>query len=182
MIEIRDFATLNDRQRREAAGVLMRALAHVPSAYHSDEEASGEVAKVADPDRLGFAALEDGHVLGWVGAIRTYDNGWALPPLVVDPARHRRGSGTRLVRALEDRARSEGVAALYLGTDDDFGGTNLFGADLFPDPLAKLAQIAPAAGHPFTFYLRAGFVVTGVLPDVNGLGKPDIVMAKRIEP
>ncbi len=29
-------------------------------------------------------------------------------------------------------------------------------------------------------YQKRGFVIVGVVPDANGLGKPDILMAKRI--
>ncbi len=30
------------------------------------------------------------------------------------------------------------------------------------------------------FYQKVGYTVVGVVPDANGLGKPDILMAKRI--
>ncbi len=35
-------------------------------------------------------------------------------------------------------------------------------------------------GHPYGFYEKQGFVIVGVMPDANGPGKPDILMAKRI--
>ncbi|MGQ0742035.1 MAG: GNAT family N-acetyltransferase [Alphaproteobacteria bacterium] len=176
------FESLDAKQRADAAQVLMCALAHVPSAYHTHEVASAEVDEFFKESRLGLAAVEGGELRGWIGGIKggSYRHAWELHPLVVDPAHQGRGIGTLLVRALEDAARDEGVLTLFLGTDDDFGGTNLFGADLYPDPLKSLQRIAPARGHPFTFYRRAGFVVTGVLPDVNGEGKPDIFMAKRL--
>lgn len=182
MIEIVSFEKLDAKQRGDAAQILMRALAHVPSAYHTPEAASAEVAECFKESRLGFAALENGEMRGWIGGIKheAYRHGWELHPLAIDPPHQGRGIGTMLVRALEERARKENVLTLYLGTDDDFGGTNLFGADLYPDPLARLQQIAPAKGHPFTFYRRMGFAVVGALPDVNGEGKPDIFMAKRL--
>jgi aminoglycoside 6'-N-acetyltransferase I len=34
--------------------------------------------------------------------------------------------------------------------------------------------------HPFTFYERLGYHIVGVIPDANGIGKPDILMAKRL--
>jgi aminoglycoside 6'-N-acetyltransferase I len=179
VVEIVDFESLNTAQRAQAADILHRALAHMQSAYLPDE-AVAEVAKFEDEDRAAFAAMEDGNVLGWIGVIFSYDHAWELHPLVVDPAHQKSGVGRALLAHLEDYARKDGVLTLYLGTDDDYGGTNLSGIDLFPDPLAKLATIRPVKGHPFTFYRQQGFAITGVIPHGNGFGQPDIMMAKRL--
>ena len=179
MIEITPLETLSSAQRAQAADILHRALAHMKSAY-SPEEAVEEVAKFEDEDRNAFAAIDNGHVVGWIGVIFSYDHAWELHPLVVDPAHQKSGVGTALLAHLEDYARKDEVLTLYLGTDDDYGGTNLSGIDLFPDPLAKLAKIEPVKGHPFTFYRKLGFSIAGVIPDGNGFGQPDIMMAKRI--
>ena len=179
-MRIVDFATLTDGQRGAAARILREALARHQDAYGGSGEVEAEVAKVLDdPERLGFAALDGETVAGWVGAIRSYSHAWELHPLVVDPVRHGAGVGRALVAALEDAARAEGMLALHLGTDDDFGGTSLHGADLFPDVLAK-AREARSQDHPMGFYQRLGFEVVGLIPDANGFGKPDILMAKRL--
>jgi len=34
--------------------------------------------------------------------------------------------------------------------------------------------------HPYEFYQKLGYVIVGVIPDANGLGKPDILMAKSV--
>lgn len=34
--------------------------------------------------------------------------------------------------------------------------------------------------HPYEFYPKMGFAIVGVMPDANGIGKPDIFMAKRL--
>jgi aminoglycoside 6'-N-acetyltransferase I len=181
-LAVRDFAVLTDEQRTAAARVLRRALAHLPSGFRGPGEAEAEVETLRhDPHWLGFAALDGERLRGWIGALRTYPHGWELHPLVVDPAHQRQGVGSALLTHLEARARAEGVITLYLGSDDDYGGTNLFGRDLFPNLLGHAASIEPAApGHAFTFYRRHGFEVAGLLPDVNGPGRPDILLAKRL--
>jgi aminoglycoside 6'-N-acetyltransferase I len=180
-MKIVDLATLTQAQLDDAARILREALSRHPDAYGGPGEAEAEVAKVIGrPERLGLAALEGETLLGWVGAIRGYSHAWELHPLVVDPPRHRDGIGRALTTALEDSARAEGILVLHLGTDDDFGGTNLFGADLFPDVLAKARGAVSVANHPLGFYLQLGYEVVGLVPDANGFGKPDILMAKRL--
>ena len=65
--------------------------------------------------------------------------------------------------------------------DDESGLTTLSGIALYPDPWAHIAAIRNLRGHPFGFYQKCGFAVVGVVPDANGLGQPDILMAKRVE-
>jgi aminoglycoside 6'-N-acetyltransferase I len=166
-----------------AAAILVEAFAHMPGAWADLAAARAEVATflAGDGDRLGLAALEGGRLVGWAGALRHSPHAWELHPLAVEPARQRRGVGRALVAAVEAAARAEGTLTLWLGTDDDFGGTSLFGADLYPDVLGHLARLAPtAAGHPFAFYRRLGYAVVGVLPDAAGPGRHDILMAKRL--
>ncbi len=37
-------------------------------------------------------------------------------------------------------------------------------------------------GRPFTFYKNRSFEVIGLLPDMNGFGKPNVSMVKPIVP
>ena len=46
--------------------------------------------------------------------------------------------------------------------------------------LGKIGGIQNYSGHPYEFYQKCGYQIVGVLPDVNGPGKPDIFMAKRL--
>ncbi len=182
--QIRGFEQLSDAQREAAAAVLKSGLLHAPAAWRNLAAARAEVASFfEEPDRAAIALIEDDTLVGWVGRISRYDgHAWELHPLVVSPTYQRKGIGRRLVTALEDLARNAGVSTIFLGADDDFGGTSLYGRDLYPDPLAWASRIEPASGHPFAFYRKLGYAVVGVLPDVNGPGKPDILMAKRIRP
>ena len=67
-----------------------------------------------------------------------------------------------------------------LGADDKNNRTTLGGVDLYPDPLRHLVSLRSIEDHPFGFYQKLGFAVTGVIPDANNTGKPDIYMAKHI--
>jgi aminoglycoside 6'-N-acetyltransferase I len=101
--------------------------------------------------------------------------------LVVKEDARRTGVGRALVAALEERVRGAGALTLYLGTDDDgpAPGTSAGGRDLFPDVLSHAANLR-VSDHPAGFYRRMGFEVVGLIPDANGPGKPDILMAKRV--
>jgi aminoglycoside 6'-N-acetyltransferase I len=182
MVEIVPFAAISAAQRRQAADVLIRAFEHAPAAWHTPQDATAQVDTFfEDADRAAIAAIEDGRLIGWVGRIHAYSHAFELHPLAVDPDCQRRGVGAALVRALEDLARAEGALSLFLGADDDFGGTTLFGADPYPDLLAALGSAEPIGQrHPLAFYRKMGFVLAGLLPDANGRGKPDILMAKRL--
>jgi aminoglycoside 6'-N-acetyltransferase I len=46
--------------------------------------------------------------------------------------------------------------------------------------LENLSNIKNLRRHPFESYQKSGFVLTGVIPDANGFGKPDILMCKRV--
>ena len=175
------FEHLTAEQRAQCAEILREAFAAV-EAYSEPGEAEAEIESFfVDPDRFAMAAVEKGRVLGLVGGIIAYTHAVELHPLAVEAGHRGRGIGAALTRALEERAAAMGRLTVYLGTDDEVGGTSLFGADIFPGALAKLAAIAPTTGHPFFFYRKLGYESVGLIPDANGFGKPDLLMAKRVK-
>jgi aminoglycoside 6'-N-acetyltransferase I len=84
------------------------------------------------------------------------------------------------VADLEAQVRKRGGLTLWLGSDDEDDMTSLSGVDLYADLPGHLARIRNLKGHPYEFYRKSGFVIAGVVPDANGPGKPDILMAKRV--
>ncbi|HEY7567992.1 MAG TPA: GNAT family N-acetyltransferase [Gemmatimonadaceae bacterium] len=132
----------------------------------------------------GFARalLESDTLLGWIGGLPEYHGRvWELHPLVVRHDQRRRGLGRRLVQAFEAEVRARGAFTVTLGTDDDSGMTSLADTNLYDDVPRHIAGLRDLGrGHPFLFYRKLGYVVTGVLPDANGPGKPDIYMSKRV--
>jgi len=183
-IEVIPLREASERQKELAAEVLIEAFRHMPPPWVDMESARAEVDNLLSRNRLGFIAVEGEQVLGLIGAIKdpeTYKHAWELHPLAVAPFYQHRGVGTLLVRTLEEEGRRQGISTIWLGTDDDFGGTNLFGVDLYPNVLEHLANIQPTTlGHPYIFYQKMGYTIVGVIPDAGGFGKPDILMAKRI--
>ncbi|MEZ4622255.1 MAG: GNAT family N-acetyltransferase [Caldilineaceae bacterium] len=107
---------------------------------------------------------------------------WELHPLVVDPQHQRAGIGRALIADLEEQVRQRGGLTITLGTDDEVGQTSLSGLDLYPDIGHHMQTIRNLHGHPYEFYQKCGFVISGLVPDANGYGKPDIIMAKRVQP
>lgn len=145
------------------------------------ENARDEVMQALGTDRICLAARTGHQILGWIGANSQYSHAWELHPLVVSENVRGEGVGRALLAALEERVRAEGAMTLFLGADDDgpIPGTSAGGVDLFPDVLSHAAMLA-VIDHPAGFYLREGFEVIGLIPDANGPGKPDVLMAKRI--
>jgi aminoglycoside 6'-N-acetyltransferase I len=180
-----DLADLPEAARDAAAELLVDGFReHWPNAWPDLGSAREEVDEALEPEKLCRAAIDEmGRVLGWIGGIPGYDgNVWELHPLVVARAEQRKGIGRTLVDDLEARVAERGGLTLWLGTDDEDDMTSLAGVDLYYDLLARLANVEDRKGHPFGFYRRCGFVVAGVVPDANGRGKPDILMAKRVDP
>jgi aminoglycoside 6'-N-acetyltransferase I len=155
---------------------------HWPDAWPTVESARFEMFECLQPERIAFAARDpDGRLIGWVGGIPQYDgNVWELHPLVVAEGHRRRGVARALVEALEREAAARGGLTLWLGTDDESNLTSLGGVDVYHGILRRLAELRDVGGHPFPIYQKLGFELAGVLPDANGFGKPDILMAKRL--
>ncbi len=155
---------------------------HWPGSWADHESAMEEIEEMIVPERICRAAVdESGEVIGWIGGIPEYDGMvWELHPLVVRPDLQGQGIGRALVADFEDQVRRQGGITIMLGSDDVDGMTTLSGVDLFPDPWVHIARIRNLKGHPFEFYQKLGYTITGVVPDANGLGKPDILMAKRV--
>lgn len=153
-----------------------------PRGWPTIEKAREEVAAVIR-DGFARAAIEGDLVLGWIGGLPEYHGRvWELHPLVVRSDRRRCGIGRALVASFEREAARRGALTATLGTDDDSGMTSLADTNLYGDLPRHIAGLRDLGrSHPFQFYRKLGYVVTGVMPDANGRGKPDIYMSKALE-
>lgn len=135
-----------------------------------------------DRDRISIVATDgdSGPAIGWVAGLRTYEHAFELHPLVVGRGWQGRGVGRRLLEAFEQAAEARGALTVYLGADDTAARTSLGGLALFGEVLRHAGAVVDQGGHPIGFYRKCGYEVVGVLPDANGLGKPDIWLAKPL--
>ncbi len=181
-VSIGDLRFDDEEKIVQVAQLLRQAFSHIPDWLPTDDAALAEVRESFAPKRISRVACDQtGRVVGFVGGIELYHgNVYELHPLAVKPSHQRRGIGRALVRDLEEQARQRGAMTLYLGTDDEFGGTSLYGVDVYPNVLQHASAVTSTANHPFEFYQKCGFVVVGILPDANGFGRPDIFMSKRL--
>jgi aminoglycoside 6'-N-acetyltransferase I len=176
-------ATMNDAGIAEQMAKLLTEgfEAVAPDAWTTLEDARNSVREVIEGGFARAALDESGSVLGWVGGLPQYHgNVWELHPLVVAEAARGRGIGRALVLDLEEQVRARGGLTVLLGSDDETNLTTLSGVDLYDDLPAKLAAALGSRPHALEFYRKLGYTIIGVVPDANGLGKPDIILGKRV--
>ena len=182
-MKIVDLVPDDKRAIQQAAALLVESFKdHWPNAWPDMESALEEVHNALEMGKICRIMLDEmGDVIGWIGGIPEYNGkAWELHPLVVHPDLQGKGIGRALVADLEAHVREKGGITIYLGTDDEVGMTSLVGVDLYPNVWKHIKQIRNLRNHPYEFYQKQGFVIVGVIPDANGPGKPDILMAKRV--
>ena len=167
----------------EAATLLHRTFLGRSQDWQDRDSARREVLDSLQPGRISRLAVGDGGtVVGWIGAQAMYDGHvWEVHPLVVVEQYRRMGVGRALLQDLEDLVRQRGALTLWAGSDDENDETSLSGTDIYADIPGAIKGIRNLRGHPYEFFVKAGFRVVGLVPDANGRGKPDILLAKRVQ-
>ena len=151
-------------------------------AWSTIEDGIEEVHEMMVEERINRAAIVNNRAIAWVGGIPQYDGHvWELHPLAVHPDFQGQGIGHALVEDFEQQVAQRSGITIMLGSDDENNMTSLAGIDLYEDLWEKIARIQNLKQHPYTFYEKLGFRIIGVVPDANGFGKPDILMAKRVK-
>jgi aminoglycoside 6'-N-acetyltransferase I len=182
-VQIVDLLAGDEEKILQVARLLVEGFKqHWPDAWPDINAALPEVQASFSIDRISRIAVGDNdQVLGWIGGIKQYDgNVWELHPLVVKTEFRGQGIGRSLVADLAAEAKNRGGIVLWVGTDDEDNQTTLSGIDLYPNVWEHVAKIRNLRDHPYEFYQKMGFAIVGVMPDANGIGKPDIFMAKRL--
>ncbi len=179
-MKIMDLSFEMDHFIQQAAELLMESFEH---SWNTINEAINEVEESIGDDRISRIAInEQGDLIGWIGGFSKYDgNVWEMHPLVVSKNRRGNGIGRLLVEDFENRVAQKGGITVLLGTDDEDNSTTIGGIDLYPNLYENIQNIRNLKNHPYEFYQKVGYKIVGVIPDANGYGKPDILMAKRVK-
>lgn len=175
--------TENKTLLHQAAQLLVDAFCeHWPDAWPTLQDGLQEVHEMLTAERIcRFALDEQENLLGLIGGIPGYDGlVWELHPLAVQPNLQGQGIGRALVTDFEGQVHLRDGLTITLGTDDEDNMTSLSNIDLYEKTWEKIQNIQDRKGHPFGFYQKLGYIITGVVPDANGRGKPDILMSKRV--
>lgn len=182
-IQIVTITRADPELRLAAANLLVDGFReHWPSAWPDIHAALREIDEALAPGMICRGALDTtGQLVGWIGGRSAYGgNVWELHPLVVSPTRQGEGIGRALVTDLEAQVAARGGLTIFLGTDDEDAQTSLSNCNLYLDLPGQIAAVRNLRRHPYEFYQRCGFVIVGVVPDANGVGRPDILMAKQV--
>ncbi len=173
----------NDPLVQQAAQLLVDAFReHWPTAWPSLMDGLEEVHEMLEGERICRAAIDDKEkLLGIIGGISQYDGlVWELHPLAVQPDMQGGGIGKMLAEDLEEQVRKRGGLTITLGSDDEDGMTSFSNVDLYENLWEKIRDVRNFKRHPYEFYQKMGYVITGIVPDANGVGKPDIILSKRV--
>jgi len=178
------FSPDNEPLIHQAAQLLVDAFrVHWPEAWPTFEDGLKEIHEMLEVERICRIAIDDdGNLLGIIGGIPQYDGHvWELHPLAVQPSMQEKGIGKALVDDFEGQVRLKGGLTIMLGSDDEDNMTSLSNVDLYENLWDKVKNIRNLKNHPYEFYQKMGYVITGIVPDANGRDKPDIIMSKRVE-
>jgi len=181
-MKIIDLKKGNKELIEQTAIILYESFKNISEAWPTRELALDEVHESIGEDKISRVAVNDDRVvLGWIGGESMYSgNVWELHPLVVKREFRGQGIGKDLVSDLEEKVRERGGLTIWVGTDDENNATSLSNTDLYENLYEKIVNIRNLKRHPFEFYQKMGFIIVGVMPDANGIGKPDIYMAKKV--
>ena len=166
----------------QGAEVLSLAFAkHWHGSWTEHADGIAELQTMTNGENFCRVALIHDRVVGLIGGIPAYDGHvWELHPLAVHPDFQGRGVGRALVEDFERCVIARGGLTIQLGSDDVDNMTSLSNVDLYDNLLDKIANIQNFKNHPYSFYQKMGYCIIGVIPDANGIGKPDILLGKRV--
>ncbi|MBW6411650.1 GNAT family N-acetyltransferase [Clostridium weizhouense] len=150
--------------------------------FYNIEIAKKAILNSIDEHKISIIAVDENNkVLGWICGVEEYNaHVWEIQPLVVRKENQGNGIGKLLICEFERLVALRGGITIILGTQDDNNSTSLSGKDIYTDIFKQIENIKNLKHNTYEFCLKLGYKIIGVIPDSNGIGKPDILMAKRV--
>ncbi len=149
-------------------------------AWSTEKECKETLDESLKKENISRIGINNSKVLAWTIGAKVYPVTWELELLVVRRDSKLKGIGRKMLEDFEEQVLKRGGTSVFLGSDDENNRTNLGGIELYPDPMEHAAKIKNLSRHPYEFYEKCGYTITGVIPHANGFGKPDIWMTKRL--
>ncbi|WP_076607049.1 AAC(6')-Ia family aminoglycoside 6'-N-acetyltransferase [Serpentinimonas barnesii] len=176
-----DIAEQNNYQF-EAARILTQTFLDLGNtSWPNIKNAIIEIEQCVDLPNICIGLIQNDQLIGWVGLRPMYDKTWELHPLVVKTEYQGKGIGKILLKEIENRAKEKGIIGIVLGTDDEYNKTSLSDIDINENNIfEEINKIQNKNKHPYEFYQKNGYMIVGIIPNANGLRKPDIWMWKNI--
>ena len=158
--------TNDEKMIRQIAEVLLDGFATSDvNPWEDLESATAEVRESLAENKISRACVDDkSEIFGWIGGFHEYAFVWELHPLVVRADWQKQGIGRMLVKDFEIEVKRRGGLTIRLGTDDENTRTSVGGIELYPNVLEKLSNIKNLRKHPFEFYQKLGYEITGLFP------------------
>ena len=92
-----------------------------------------------------------------------------------------KGYGKILLTELENIAYEKGIIGIMAGSDDQNFKTSLSDKDITENNIfEEIKNIKNYDNHPYEFYKKCGYSIVGIIPNANGVNKPDIWLWKDI--
>ena len=178
------FCNINDSEetKREAARILYITFTGInKNAWPDLETALIEVDECIQEPNICLGIKADNELAGWIGLRPMYEKTWELHPMVIKKEHQGKGYGKQLLYELERLGRLKGVIGIFAGSDDETNSTSLSERELNEENIfQEIMNVKNYKNHPYEFYRKCGYIITGIIPNANGLKKPDILLWKDI--
>ena len=178
IVEIKD----SENNKKQAEKMLLETFSKTNMWTNITEDKALETINECIKEENMCIGIEIGEqLIGWVGLRPMYDKTWELHPMVIKHEFQGKGYGKILLNELEKMAQKKGIIGIVAGSDDETNKTNLSENEITKENIFdKIKNIKKYKNHPYEFYQKCGYTIVGIIPNANGLNKPDIWLWKDI--
>ncbi len=178
------FCNINKSKKiiSDAAKILFNTFQEInKSSWPTFNSALLEVKDCIKKPNICIGICENDILIGWIGLRPMYEKTWELHPMVISKEYQNKGYGKILINELEEKAKALGIIGIVLGTDDETNRTSISEYEIDGKNIcSEIQNLRNLKRHPFEFYQKCGYKIIGIVPNANGLRKPDIWMWKNL--